>query len=66
LVEGIFNLVRPNIHGGKCCGAGGGCMVFISESPTKQQLVAQKLHDNHIRVIDFKFALDGLTVIHHD
>ncbi len=63
LVEGIFALVRPHILGGKCCGAGGGgCMLFLSESPAAQQRTAQALRDNDIRVIDFKFALDGLTV----
>ena len=63
LVEGIFDLVREDIRGGKCCGAGGGgCMMFISESPEKRARVAQKLRDNNIRVIDFHFAMDGLTV----
>jgi D-glycero-alpha-D-manno-heptose-7-phosphate kinase len=63
LVEGIFDLVSPHIRGGKCCGAGGGgCMVFLSETPEKQQQTAQALHEQNIRVIDFKFAMDGLTV----
>ncbi|HEX8834462.1 MAG TPA: hypothetical protein VF719_09690 [Abditibacteriaceae bacterium] len=63
LVEGIFDLVRANITGGKCCGAGGGgCMMFISESPEKKQRVAQTLSEKGFRVIDFQFAMDGLTV----
>ena len=63
LVEGIFALVRPTILGGKCCGAGGGgCMLFLSASPAEQQRTAQTLRDNEIRVIDFQFAMDGLTV----
>lgn len=67
LVEGIFDLVRPDIRGGKCCGAGGGgCMLFISESPAKREQVAAKLRANDIRVIDFHFALEGLTVTRRD
>ncbi|MDQ3815671.1 MAG: hypothetical protein M3347_17290 [Armatimonadota bacterium] len=63
LVESIFDLVRPHTRGGKCCGAGGGgCMMFISESPIQKALTAQKLRDSGFRVIDFKFAPDGLTV----
>jgi D-glycero-alpha-D-manno-heptose-7-phosphate kinase len=63
LVEGIFDLVRPHVRGGKCCGAGGGgCMVFISESPEKQQQTAQALRDKNIRVIDFQFSMEGLAV----
>lgn len=63
LVEGIFDLVRPHITGGKCCGAGGGgCMLFLSETPEKRERVAQTLRDNNVRVIDFKFASEGLSV----
>jgi D-glycero-alpha-D-manno-heptose-7-phosphate kinase len=66
LVEGIFDLVRPHIRGGKCCGAGGGgCMMFLSESPQQQQRAAAVLQEQGIRVIPFKFALDGLTVTRH-
>lgn len=63
LVEGIFDLVRENTVGGKCCGAGGGgCMVFLSETPEKRAKVQEALRAQNIRVIDFKFALQGLTV----
>jgi D-glycero-alpha-D-manno-heptose-7-phosphate kinase len=67
LVEGIFDLVRPHISGGKCCGAGGGgCMMFVSESVAQQAQVAQTLRANNIRVIPFRFAPDGLNVSRHD
>lgn len=63
LVEGIFASVRPSIIGGKCCGAGGGgCMLFLSPSPAAQQRTAAALAAQDIRVIDFKFAGEGLTV----
>ena len=63
LVEGIFELVNDGIIGGKCCGAGGGgCMIFLSESPEKRALVQEKLRAQKLRVIDFKVALQGLTV----
>jgi len=63
LVEGIFDLVRDNIRGGKCCGAGGGgCMMILSETPAQKAQVAAKLRDNGFNVIDFRFALQGLTV----
>jgi D-glycero-alpha-D-manno-heptose-7-phosphate kinase len=63
LVEGIFDLVRADTVGGKCCGAGGGgCMVFLSETPEKRVRVQEKLRAQNLRVIDFKFALQGLTV----
>lgn len=63
LVEGIFDLVRANITGGKCCGAGGGgCMMFLSETPQEKAKVVAALERENIRVIPFQFALDGLTV----
>lgn len=63
LVEGIFDLVQSDIRGGKCCGAGGGgCMIFVSESPQKTARVQDKLRAQNFRVIDFQFALQGLTV----
>jgi len=63
LVESIFDLVREDTVGAKCCGAGGGgCMIFVSDSPEKRALVQQKLRLQNLRVIDFKFALQGLTV----
>lgn len=63
LVEGIFDLVRPHIVGGKCCGAGGGgCMLFLSPSVQEQKRVAQKLSEQSIRVIDFGWASEGLSV----
>lgn len=66
LVEGIFDIVRPHIRGGKCCGAGGGgCMMFISESAQQKERVVSTLQEQGIRVIPFKFALDGLTVTRH-
>ena len=62
-VEGIFDLMRPHIRGGKCCGAGGGgCMMFLSESPAKKAAAEQVLRDNGIQVIDFQFAAYGLAV----
>jgi len=66
LVEGIFDLVRPHIRGGKCCGAGGGgCMMFLSATPQHKARVESALQEQKIRVIPFKFALDGLTVTRH-
>jgi D-glycero-alpha-D-manno-heptose-7-phosphate kinase len=63
LVEGLFDLVQDEIRGGKCCGAGGGgCMVFLSASPAKAARVQEKLRTQGFRVIDFQFALQGLTV----
>jgi D-glycero-alpha-D-manno-heptose-7-phosphate kinase len=63
LVEGIFDLVREDIRGGKCCGAGGGgCMTFISDSPEKKRRTQEKLQANGYHVIDFRFAAEGLTV----
>jgi len=63
LVEGIFDLVRPDIQGGKCCGAGGGgCMMFLSETPEQKERVVAKLRENDFSVIDFRFALEGLAV----
>jgi D-glycero-alpha-D-manno-heptose-7-phosphate kinase len=62
-VESLFDLVRPHIIGGKCCGAGGGgCMLFLSPSPQEQQRAAGVLRAHNIQVIDFRFALEGLTV----
>lgn len=63
LVEGIFDLARPNMQGGKCCGAGGGgCMVFLAESPEKKTALEADLAAKGLRVIPYRFALDGLTV----
>jgi D-glycero-alpha-D-manno-heptose-7-phosphate kinase len=63
LVEGIFDLVRADISGGKCCGAGGGgCMVFLSDTPEQKAKVVAKLEKENLRVIDFNFAMDGLSV----
>ncbi len=63
LVEGIFDLAREDSVGGKCCGAGGGgCMVFLSDSTEKRTRLQEKLRAQNIRVIDFKFAQQGLTV----
>lgn len=63
LVEGIFDLVRPHISGGKCCGAGGGgCMLFLSPSPEQQQQAAARLSEHNIQVIDFGWASEGLSV----
>ena len=67
LVEGLFDLARADSVGGKCCGAGGGgCMVFLSDSPEKRAALQDKLRAQNIRVIDFKFALQGLTVSMRD
>jgi D-glycero-alpha-D-manno-heptose-7-phosphate kinase len=67
LVEGIFDLAREDSVGGKCCGAGGGgCMVFLSDSPEKRAHLQEKLRARNIRVIDFKFAQQGLTVSMRD
>lgn len=62
-VEEIFALVAPHVRGGKCCGAGGGgCMMFLSESPQEKEKTAALLRQHEIRVIDFKFAMEGLSV----
>ena len=63
LVEGIFDLASEHTIGAKCCGAGGGgCMILLSESEAKRNLVQEKLRAENLRVIDFKFALQGLTI----
>ncbi len=63
LVEGIFDLVRPHIAGGKCCGAGGGgCMLFLSPSAEQQKRVVHKLREHSLRVIEFGWAGQGLSV----
>jgi D-glycero-alpha-D-manno-heptose-7-phosphate kinase len=63
LTEGLFDLVRPHVSGGKCCGAGGGgCMIFLSPSRAEQQKAAAKLRAQGIRVIDFDWARQGLEV----
>ena len=63
LIEGIFDLARPHISGGKCCGAGGGgCMMFLSPSPQEQQKAEQALRAQGVRVIPFDWAPEGLTV----
>lgn len=63
LVEEIFDLVSDNTIGGKCCGAGGGgCMIFLSDSPASRARVQEKLRAQQLRVIDFRFAPQGLTV----
>lgn len=67
LVEGIFDLVRPHISGGKCCGAGGGgCMLFLSPSVEQQKLVEATLGEQNIGVIDFGWAEEGLAVSRSD
>ena len=67
LVEGIFDLVDENTIGRKCCGAGGGgCMIFLSESEAKRNQVQAKLREENLRVIDFKFALQGMTISKRD
>ncbi len=59
----IFQLVAPHTMGGKCCGAGGGgCILFASPDSKSQQLAAQKLRAHDIRVIDFQWDFDGLTL----
>jgi D-glycero-alpha-D-manno-heptose-7-phosphate kinase len=67
LVEEIFAMVKPYSIGAKCCGAGGGgCLIFLSDSPEQKQQAIALLEKNAIRVIDFRFAMDGLTVTQHD
>jgi D-glycero-alpha-D-manno-heptose-7-phosphate kinase len=67
LVEGLFDLAREESVGGKCCGAGGGgCMIFLSDSPEKRARLQEKLRAQNIRVIDFQFAQQGLTVSMRD
>ena len=57
LVEGIFDLVRKHVAGGKCCGAGGGgCMSFLSETPKQRGQVKRILTENNVQVIDFRFT----------
>lgn len=63
LVESIFDLAWPNMQGGKCCGAGGGgCMIFLAESPEKKQAIEKSLADEGFRVIPYRFASEGLRV----
>ncbi|HEX8552651.1 MAG TPA: hypothetical protein VF681_13970 [Abditibacteriaceae bacterium] len=67
LVEGFFDAVREDIQGGKCCGAGGGgCMIFLCESPYKKAVVETKLAAKGARVIPFRFTFEGLSVTHKD
>lgn len=63
LTEGIFDLVRPHISGGKCCGAGGGgCMLFVSPSAEERARAQARLREQNIHVIEFGWAREGLSV----
>jgi D-glycero-alpha-D-manno-heptose-7-phosphate kinase len=67
LVENIFDIARPDMLGGKCCGAGGGgCMIFLAESPEKKARIDDNLVKNGQRVIPFRFESEGLRVTRGD
>jgi D-glycero-alpha-D-manno-heptose-7-phosphate kinase len=67
LVESFFDAVQGEIQGGKCCGAGGGgCMIFLCESPEKKHIAEAKLKARGAHLIPFKFTFEGLTVTHEN
>ncbi len=60
-LEAIYNLAMANgAMGGRMIGAGGGGhMLFYCESG-KEQMVANKLQEKGLKIIDFSFEFDGL------
>ncbi|HYN89676.1 MAG TPA: hypothetical protein VER55_14175, partial [Ardenticatenaceae bacterium] len=62
-VDGLFELVRDEIAGGKPCGAGGGgCLLFCCKDPSLKPVVQAKLAGAGARLLDFAFEFEGLTV----
>lgn len=62
-VEELRQLVQPWTLGSKCCGAGGGgCMLFLCETPELRERTVLRLIGHGVHVIPFQFAMEGLTV----
>lgn len=62
-IEGLFELVAPDILGGKPCGAGGGgCVFFIARDAAARETVKDKLRGQGLEPLDVAFDFDGLVL----
>ncbi|HGE72017.1 TPA: GHMP kinase [Candidatus Poribacteria bacterium] len=64
-IDELFDIANRNgALGGKACGAGGGgCLIFYCES-NKEHLVRKKLEEYGLKVIDFDFTTEGISIWH--
>jgi D-glycero-alpha-D-manno-heptose-7-phosphate kinase len=62
-IEGLFELVAPDIMGGKPCGAGGGgCLFFIAHDAAAKARVREKLASQGLEALDVVFDFEGLVL----
>ena len=62
-IEDLFDLVAPDIMGGKPCGAGGGgCVFFIAKSAKAKQRLQEKLQSQGLKGLDVVFDAEGLVL----
>lgn len=62
-VQELVVMVQPFVLGAKCCGAGGGgCMIFLSETPEMKEKLRQLLEEKSIQAINYQFRSEGVTV----
>lgn len=62
-IEELFELAEPMIIGGKPCGAGGGgCLLFLTQSPQKAEELRNELKRRELTVLDLQFDFEGLTM----
>jgi D-glycero-alpha-D-manno-heptose-7-phosphate kinase len=62
-IEGLFELVAPDIIGGKPCRAGGGgCIFFIARDVAAKEQVREKLASQGLEALDVAFDFEGLVL----
>ncbi len=62
-IEELFTLAAPMIIGGKPCGAGGGgCLLFLAQSPQRARDLTEELKRRRLTVLDLHFDFEGLTM----
>ena len=63
-VDGLFDLVKGDISGGKPCGAGGGgYLLFGCNDLAGKARVQSKIRDAGFRVVDFSFEFEGVATL---
>lgn len=62
-IEELFELAKPMVIGAKPCGAGGGgCLLFLAQSPQRARELKEKLARTGLTVLDLRIDFEGLTM----